>query len=263
MGGAIIKGYAKAPGARVSFHERSKENAVAITAETGAKNTDSLAELVRISDIIIIALKPDMFDDFLPELADSIKACGAEGASKIIVSVAAGISIAYLESKLGASAKIVRVMPNTPAMVGEGMSAISANAAVSGKELDAVTGIFKTLGRTARVDESLLDAVTGVSGSSPAYAYMYIQALAECGVRNGLDAESARLFAAQATLGAAKMVLENNDVSVEQLRVNVCSPGGATIEAVRVLEAEDFIKTVGKAADAAIARSKEMTRTAE
>jgi pyrroline-5-carboxylate reductase len=263
MGGAIIRGYAKTPGARVSFYEHYREKGDAVTAETGAKNADSLAELARISDIILIALKPNIFDDFLPELADALKARGTEANSKIVVSIAAGISIAYLESKLGANTKIVRVMPNTPAMVGEGMSALAANAAVSRKELDAVTVVFEVLGRVAIVEESFLDVITGISGSSPAYAYMYIQALTECGVRNGLSEESARLFAAQATLGAAKMVLENNDVSVEQLRINVCSPGGTTIEAVRSLEKEGFIETVGKAADAAISRSKEMTRTAE
>jgi pyrroline-5-carboxylate reductase len=260
MGGAIIKGYSKAQGAQVYFHEHFKDKAEAVARETGAISTDSLAEMVQASDIVLIALKPNMFDDFLPELKTSLEACGEAGKAKIVVSIAAGIGISYLESKLGAAVKIVRVMPNTPAMVGEGMSALAPNAAVTDEELDAVIAVFEALGRAVRVDEPLIDTVIGISGSSPAYAYMYIQALAECGLRHGLSEDAARLFAAQATLGAAKMVLENGDVSVEQLRINVCSPGGTTIEAVHVLEDEGFIEIVGKAMDAAIARSKELTR---
>jgi pyrroline-5-carboxylate reductase len=260
MGGAIIRGYAKTTSEAVYFHEHFEEKAREIAASTGAVPTESLAELVGLSDIVLIALKPNMFDDFLPELASAYRAVGAAARSKITVSVAAGVSIAWLEARLGTDAKIVRVMPNTPAMVGEGMTALAANAAVTDAEVREVTRVFESLGKAARVEERLLDAVTGISGSSPAYAYMYMQALAECGVRHGLTKDVARLFAAQATLGAAKMALENADTGIEQLRVNVCSPGGTTIEAVRVLEDEGFIEMVGRAMDAAIARSKEMTK---
>jgi pyrroline-5-carboxylate reductase len=260
MGGAIIRGYSKVAGARVVFHEHFEEKAREVARDTGAVSTDSLAELVALSDIVLIALKPNMFDDFLPELAASYRAVGEDVRGKITVSIAAGVSIAYLEKHLGANAKILRAMPNTPAMVGEGMTALAANAAVTEAEAREVKNVFESFGRAALVDEALIDAVIGVSGSSPAYAYMYMQALAERGVEHGLSEDDARLFAAQATLGAAKMVLENDGVSIEQLRVNVCSPGGTTIEAVRVLENEGFAGTVGKAVDAAIARSKEMTK---
>jgi pyrroline-5-carboxylate reductase len=215
---------------------------------------------VRQCDIVLIALKPNIFDDFMPELAAAYREVDGAFRRKITVSVAAGISIAYLERHLGADAKIVRAMPNTPAMVGEGMTALAANAAALDDDVREVISVFESFGKAALVGESLMDAVTGISGSSPAYAYMYMQGLIECGVRHGLSEKDARLFAAQATLGAAKMALANKDASVEQLRVNVCSPGGTTIEAVRVLEDEGFIKAIGKAMDAAIARSGEMRR---
>ncbi|MDR1068540.1 MAG: pyrroline-5-carboxylate reductase [Clostridiales Family XIII bacterium] len=259
MGGAIIRGYAKAAAEPVYFHEHFEEKARQIERETGAIPTDSLADMVSCADIILIALKPNMFDDFMPELAAALKN-NAGGADKIVVSIAAGISISYLEAALRTNAKILRAMPNTPAMVGAGMTALAASEAVTDDDFAAVKSVFESFGKAARTGENLMDAVTGVSGSSPAYAYMYMQALAECGARHGLDAGSARLFAAQATLGAAEMVLANTDVSIEQLRVNVCSPGGTTIEAVHVLEDEGFIETVGKAMDAAIAKSKTMTK---
>jgi pyrroline-5-carboxylate reductase len=259
MGGAIIRGYAKANAEAVYFHEHFEEKAREIARETGAIPTDSLADMVGQADVIVIALKPNMFDDFMPELAAALWA-NAGGADKITVSIAAGMSLSYLEAALGAGAKIVRAMPNTPAMAGAGMTALAASEAVTDDDFAAVKNVFEAFGKAARVDENLMDAVTGISGSSPAYAYMYMQALTECGVRHGLDAESARLFAAQATLGAAEMVLANDGVSVEQLRINVCSPGGTTIEAVHVLENENFIETVGKAMDAAITKSKAMTK---
>jgi pyrroline-5-carboxylate reductase len=173
--------------------------------------------------------------------------------------MAAGISIAYIEGFLGAGRKIVRIMPNTPAMVGESMTAVSRNANLGPEEFEGVMGIFRTIGMAAEVDESLMDAVVGVSGSSPAYVYMFIDALAKGAARRGMDELSARIFAAQATLGAAKMVIETG-IDPATLRQNVCSPGGTTIEAVETLQKNGFEDIVIKALDAAAEKSQKLSK---
>ena len=160
---------------------------------------------------------------------------------------------------LGSEAGVIRVMPNTPAMIGCGMAACSRNGQVSDAQYDVVMRIFSAIGKIVPVDEALMDAVIGISGSSPAYAYMYLQALISAGVRLGLSEADARVFAAQSAMGAAKMVLET-DESPEQLRINVCSPGGTTIEAVNVLEKTGFMDILEQAVDAAAEKSKRMTR---
>jgi pyrroline-5-carboxylate reductase len=219
---------------------------------------------------VIFAIKPQMFEEVIPRIAEICgAAAAAEGAccsaaadsgGKVFVSIAAGVGIDWLTRVLGEDAKIIRVMPNTPAMVGEGMSALARSGSVTDAEFDAVKGVFGAVGRVAEVSEDQLDAVTGISGSSPAYVYMYMQALIESGIRHGLDEKDARLMAAQSTLGAAKMVLENEDVSAEQLRINVCSPGGTTIEAVHVLEGEGFMDTIKRAVYACVEKSKRMRK---
>ena len=256
MGGAILKGYSKVTSSDIVIYDADQEKLSEAANETGAFATKDLTELVELADVILVALKPNIFDTVIPQIAEIANVAPA---SKVIVSIAAGISIKYLQRILGPESKVIRVMPNTPAMVGEGMAALSASDSVDVEELKEVTEIFKVLGKAERIDESLMDAVVGISGSSPAYAYMYIQALMECGIKNGMSPESARSFAAQATLGAAKMVLEN-DISPEQLRINVCSPGGTTIEAVNSLQENKFSETIETAMDAAITKSKEMTK---
>jgi pyrroline-5-carboxylate reductase len=284
------KGREGAPGedARVFVFDpdTSKTDALGKIPRIGVANDE--AELLDRSDAVIFAIKPQMFAEVIPRIAslcakagaarcadgtdDTDRADGTAGtdgtglaaktpgaaAGKVFVSIAAGVSLDWLLGALGDDAKIVRVMPNTPAMVGEGMSAIARSASVTDAELQAVAEVFGAVGRVAETPENLLDAVTGISGSSPAYAYMYIQALIESGVRHGLGEKEARIMAAQSTLGAAKMVLENEDVSVEQMRINVCSPGGTTIEAVRTLEKEGFMDAVKRAVYACVEKSKRM-----
>ncbi|MDR1815222.1 MAG: pyrroline-5-carboxylate reductase [Clostridiales Family XIII bacterium] len=291
MGGAIIKGYLAAGGGEVFVYDADAAKAAAV-AEAGtsadcrggilpsAKGDngstvavcENVAELVAAADVIVLAVKPNVMEAVLGD----VKA--ADPRAKVFVSIAAGISIGFIRGILGADAKVVRVMPNTPAMVGCGMSAlaVAAGGALSDAEKDAVFGLFSSIGEAVWVDEAQMDAVTGISGSSPAYAYMYMEGLIEAGVRHGLSREAATLLAAQSTLGAARMVLaaggrqdaaptgsadaQQGPVDVVQLRVNVCSPGGTTIEAVHVLEADGFLETIGKAVDACVAKSKLMTR---
>jgi len=260
MGGAIIKGYlaGENPDAVFVYDSDAEKTAALAGQGLSVKIAGSLAELVGVSEALVLCVKPDVMGDVLDELAALLKSGNDK---KMIISIAAGISISFMCDKLGSDTKIVRVMPNTPAMVGEGMSAMSAAESLSGADKTAAEKIFYAIGETVWVPEEQMDIVTGISGSSPAYAYLYIEGLVQAGMEGGLSKEAATIMAAQSTLGAAKMVLENmGEVEPRQLCINVCSPGGTTIEAVKVLEAEGFVETVSKAARASAAKSKQMTK---
>jgi pyrroline-5-carboxylate reductase len=256
MGGALIRGFAanKRADDEIIIFDLDKEKVAGCLKYGGVTAADSMAELILASDAVLIALKPNIFDKVVPEIA-----AVSNDDNKVYISIAAGVSIKWLQKVLGEGSRVIRVMPNTPAMVGEGMAAIARSSEVPDDVFADVVRIFESVGRACAVDEDKLDVITGISGSSPAYAYMYIQALIEQAMASGLDEEEAKGFAAQATLGAAKMVLDC-EISPEQLRINVCSPGGTTIEAVHVLEDEGFIDTVKKATAACIAKSKLMTK---
>lgn len=260
MGGAILAGYAASKvseGNRLLVCNLVKEHSQRAMERTGGRCEiiGSNTELVDMADVVVIGVKPQVIDGVLEEIADTFK----NNKDRILVSMAAGISIEHICSYLGEDAKIVRIMPNTPAMVGEAMTAVCRNGNVADGEFLEVKKIFDSIGSAEEVDEELIDCVIGVSGSSPAYTYMYIEALAKAAVANGMDAEKARVFAAQAVLGAAKMVLESED-SIEQLRINVCSPGGTTIEAVNKLFENGFMEKTMEGFQAAVDRSIEMTK---
>ena len=172
--------------------------------------------------------------------------------------MAAGVSIDFIENIIGKELVIIRIMPNTPAKVGEAMVAMCRNANVDDDSFGKAKRIFDSIGRAEEVEEDLIDCVIGVSGSSPAYTYMYIEALVAAAAENGMEPEKARIFAAQSVLGAAKMVLESPE-SLEQLRINVCSPNGTTIEAVEKLFENGFMDKVKEGFQAAVDRSVEMT----
>ena len=269
MGGAIMTGYAKSPasaGNEILLHDRLTEHNAAM-AETIAKSgysnqniriCNNNAELAEEADIIIIGVKPNIVDNVLAEIAKAAE-------DKIIVSMAAGVSLQQMANALssasdglGEKARLIRIMPNTPAKVGAAMIAICRNSNVSDDDFARAKSIFDSVGMAEEVTEDLIDCVIGISGSSPAYTYMYIEALVNAGVANGMDADKAKIFACQAVAGAAKMALESKD-SLEQLRINVCSPGGTTIEAVNKLFANGFMDDVTEAVQAAVDRSKEMT----
>lgn len=268
MGGAILKGYANSSasdGNEILIHNKLTEHN-SIMAEamslSGFANTkiricNDNKELAQQSDIIILGVKPNNVDDVLREIAPA--------AGKIIVSMAAGTSIASMEGFLnegvagsGDTAMIIRIMPNTPAQVGEAMTAMCRNANVSNEDFALAKTIFDSIGRAEEVSEDLIDCVIGVSGSSPAYTFMYLEALAKAAVSNGMAPDKARVFACQAVIGAAKLALQSKE-TLEQLRINVCSPGGTTIEAVKKLQANGFMDDVTEAFQAAVDRSKEMT----
>lgn len=197
--------------------------------KTSVNNSDAL-----LCDYIVLAVKPFILSKVLEEIKDkNIK-------GKVFVSIVAGISVEEIKSVLGSDAKIVRVMPNTPAQVGEGMTVIAKpDDAVSESELKTVIEIFEAVGKTEIMAESMINVVTGVSGSSPAYVYMMIEAMGDAGVTGGIPRDTAYKLAAQAVLGSAKMVLETGRHPAE-LKDMVCSPKGTTIEAVAELEKRGF-----------------------
>ncbi len=198
-------------------------------------NTGENAQAAAFGDAVILAIKPSIFEKALPALAKVLS-------GKLVISIAAGLTISFVRSLLPDS-RVVRLMPNTPALVGEGMTAISYEAPATKEDALLVETIFSAVGKCMQVPESLMDAVVAVSGSGPAYVYMLIDAMAAGGVVLGLTKKDALTLAAQTVLGAAKMVLETGTHPAE-LCDNVCSPGGTTIAAVEALEKGGFRATV-------------------
>ena len=257
MGTAIIKGYLTAhpeETKNIYAYDKDEEKRKILTESLGINGCGSLETLMEQIDTVVLAVKPGIFDAVLPEISEWYQP------HQIVVSIAAGISIGYIEKLMQKDGvKIVRVMPNTPAMVNEGMSALCKNKYISDQEFEPIVELFRSVGRAEIVEEKLIDAVIGVSGSSPAYTYMFIEALVDGAVANGMSKEQATVFAGQAVLGAAKMVLETG-IDPVTLRENVCSPGGTTIEAVKALQNNGFHDNVVEASNAAVKKSELMTK---
>lgn len=214
----------------------------------GYKVFDNLDDAL-CADIIFLTIKPQFYNDTLEKMS-AIK-------GKIIVTVAPGITIKKVSSYLDSSNKIIRTMPNTPLMVGEGMTVMSRSENVSDSEFDFVKGLFSKSGKVEVIKEELIDATIAVASSSPAYVYMLIETLADGGVCNGLSRDEAIKMAAQAVLGSAKMVLETG-IHPAKLKDMVCSPNGTTIRAVKELEDGNFRGTLLNAMDKCYKRAKEL-----
>ncbi len=199
----------------------------------------------------VLAVKP----------ADAEAGCRTVAASgcKRVVSIVAGVRIAQLEGWIGNRVPVLRAMPNTPAVLGAGASALSGGASVTENDFMWAESVLSALGVVARLPEYQLDAVTGLSGSGPAYVFLLAEALVEAGVQEGLDREVSRLLAVQTLLGSARLLVETGD-SPEALRALVTSPGGTTAAALRVLEAHGFRSAVLEAVAAAADRSRELAR---
>lgn len=219
----------------------------------GILTTHDNKEVSKFADILVIAVKPHIYPAVIEEVKDCVKD------SAIIVTIAAGITMSFMEKAFDRSVKVIRTMPNTPALVGEGMTAVCSNDKVSKEELEEVLSLLKSFGKAEVIEERLMDAIPAVSGSSPAYVYMFIEALADGAVRDGMPRVKAYNLAAQAVLGAAKMVLETG-IHPGILKDNVCSPGGTTIEAVYTLEKNNFRGTVMEAMKACTEKTKEMSK---
>lgn len=254
MGGAIMSGLVKTgvfQAENIIAYDVLQMALDKLQAEIGVRTTGSLETLTEEADIIVLAVKPQVLPGVLKQYGEKITK------AKLVISIAAGITMACLTDLLSAEHKIVRVMPNTPAMVGEGMSGICVNANVTAEETELVMQIFNSFGKAELIPEKLIDAVVGVSGSSPAYVYMFIEALADGAVLEGMPRPQAYKFAAQAVLGSAKMVLESGRHPGD-LKDMVCSPAGTTIEAVKVLEEKGFRASVIEAVHTASEKNRNM-----
>lgn len=207
-------------------------------------------EVVRVSDIVMLAVKPQV-------LADVLRGMGTGIGHRLVVSVAAGVPIGRLQEFLGSQTSIIRAMPNTPAMVGAGMTALAVGPGVGPEAVARVQQIFDAVGKVVVLEERLMDAVTGLSGSGPAYIFLAIEAMADGGVKMGLPRETASILAAQTVLGAARMVLESGQHPA-RLKDQVASPGGTTIAGLHRLEQGRLRAILMDAVEAATRRSQEL-----
>lgn len=209
------------------------------------------AEAATKAQILILAVKPQVMAEVLIGLR------GAVAEDHLLLSIAAGIRTGSIEGKFPYPARVIRVMPNTPALVLAGASAIAPGRHATDQDLETARQIFKTVGQVVQVEERLMDAVTGLSGSGPAYVFVVIEALVDAGVRMGLPRETATLLAAQTVLGAARMVLETGKHPAS-LKDMVASPGGTTVAGLHVLEQAGFRGTLTAAVEAATRRAQEL-----
>lgn len=257
MGGAIVggllsRGVADAGRIWVSDMEtdRLKELKDLYRVHT---STDNRA-IAKNADILILAVKPQVMGPVLKELSRAI------GRTKLVISIAAGIPLSFLEGNLGKGVRVIRTMPNTPALIGEGATALARGSHATERDLETARRIFDAVGKTVIVPESQMDAVTGLSGSGPAYGFIILEALSDGGVRMGLPRDTALLLAAQTMLGAAKLFL-SGDRHPGQLKDMVTSPGGTTIAGIQALEEGGLRAALIRAVEAATLRSQELGKT--
>ncbi|WP_313699918.1 pyrroline-5-carboxylate reductase [Pantoea sp.] len=252
IGGLVNSG--KITPSDIFVYDRKAETNQAMAEQYGINAAESADALAREVDILFGAVKPNVILKVLKELSGSLKK------EALVVSIAAGVTLDSLSSVLGYDRKLVRAMPNTPSLVSEGMTSVTPNVLVEQAEIDEVVAIFECFGKAAVVDEYLIHSVVGVSGSAPAYVFMFIEAMADAAVLGGMPRAQAYQFAAQAVKGAAQMVLTTGKHPAE-LKDMVCSPGGTTIEAVKVLEEKGMRSAVMEAMQQCMAKSEKLSRS--
>ncbi|MEW6447910.1 MAG: pyrroline-5-carboxylate reductase [Bacillota bacterium] len=256
MGGALAAGLAKSgliPETALSVSDVSAERLRHLEETLGIRTFQENKPLVNEADIVILAVKPDIIAPVMEEIGPVLRP------EQTVISIAAGVPISFIEKYIRLPVPVVRVMPNTPCLVGEGASAYVLGSYAGPRDAARVEAVFTSVGRTVAVKESLLDTVTGLSGSGPAYVYMVIEALADGGVRMGLPRDTALLLAAQTVLGAAKMVLTTGEHPA-QLKDRVTTPGGTTAAGLFVLECRGVRAALIEAVSAASERSKELSK---
>jgi pyrroline-5-carboxylate reductase len=254
MGEALIKGLLGAnlvPAGSIHATDVRLDRLKQLDRQYGIQVSSDNAELVRRSDIVILAVKPQIMDAVLKEIAPAVTR------KKLLISIAAGVSTAKIRAVLHKDARLIRVMPNTPALVLEGVTAIAKADGLEPDDLDTAGEIFSAVGRVVVLDEALMDAVTGLSGSGPAYVAVVIESLADGGVRMGLDRITAMTLATQTVLGAAKLLLETG-LHPGALKDMVSSPGGTSIAGIAALEEGGIRTTFIKAVERATERSREL-----
>ncbi|NJP39580.1 pyrroline-5-carboxylate reductase [Oscillospiraceae bacterium HV4-5-C5C] len=251
MAQALIRGVISAgllQPQQIVVSNRSQEKLNALAADSGIIAAGSNPEVVRQADRLVLAVKPQVAEAVMREIGPL---CRPE---QVLISIVTGLSLQRLAELTSPTQSAVRVMPNTPALCGAGMSAVTPNAATGPQQLSDVLELFQACGAAEVVSEQLMDVVTGVSGSSPAYVFMFIEAMADAAVRGGMPRAQAYRFCAQAVRGAACMVLETGE-HPGKLKDQVCSPGGTTIEAVTSLEHSGFRSSVMEAVAACIRKA--------
>ncbi|KAH9600480.1 Pyrroline-5-carboxylate reductase [Trypanosoma melophagium] len=255
LGGLIRSG--KYAGDSITVYNRTEATVKRLCSQYGVRAGESASHVASNAKIVLVGVKPYTVCTVLESIRDALKE------DTIIVSVAAAITIAAMEKAVGRPCKIIRTMPNVPARVGAGITSITPNSCVTPEETASVVKMFNTVGKTVEVAESQIHAVVGVAGSSPAYVFMFMEAMADAAVHGGLPRTQAYELAAQAVLGSAKLLQQqqeekNDQASPAQLKDVVCSPGGTTIEAVRSLEKGGLRTTVIEAMIACMEKSKEL-----
>ncbi len=254
MGEALAKGLLRAgkvlPDALTCTDARA-ERREDIHKRYGVQVTGDNRAAAAQADIVVLAVKPQVIDHLLDEIAPAVDA------KKLVISIAAGVPIAALARKLGAGVRIVRTMPNTPALVGAGATALARGPHATDADLEQALSLFEAVGVAVVVEEQHLDAVTGLSGSGPAFVFMAIEALADGGVKVGLARPVAMALAAQAVMGSAKLVLETGE-HPGRLKDQVTSPGGTSIAGVHALEQHGFRAALIAAVEEATRRSREL-----
>lgn len=217
----------------------------------GIHTTADNRAVAAFADILVLSVKPQMMSEVIGQIKEAVSP------DTVIVSIAAGKTIAWLENEFDKAVKLVRAMPNTPALVGEGISGLCRNGNITDEDMLNCMKLMESFGLAEEVPESLMDAIVSVSASSPAYVFMFIEAMADGAVAAGMPRNQAYRFAAQSVLGSARMVLETGKHPGE-LKDMVCSPGGTTIEAVKVLEEKGLRGAVLAAMEACVNKSKNM-----
>jgi pyrroline-5-carboxylate reductase len=221
----------------------------------GIFTTDDNAEVARRSDLVVLAVKPQVIGEVAATFADAL------APDALVVSVAAGVPLRALEALFPRARRFVRAMPNTPALVLAGATGLAASSGANEADVAAATALFEAVGRVVRVEEPLLDAVTGLSGSGPAYVMLVIEALAEGGVKAGLDRATALSLATEVVYGSAKLLVETGD-DPARLRAMVTSPNGTTLAGLRALESKGLVAALVAAVESATERSRELGREA-
>ena len=254
MGGILVQAFLRSglfPPQHVAATVAHEARAASLTKQFGIPvTTDNLAA-AQAADILLLGVKPQQLHDVVSNIAPALNP------GKLLISFAASVKTSAIEEAAGCDLAVIRAMPNTPAMLGAGMTAICRGKFVTDQQLALAEQIFATVGRTVIVDEKHMDAVTGLSGSGPAFLYIIIEALAEAGVNVGLPRDTATLLAAQTTYGAARMVLETGSHPA-LLKDEVTTPAGCTVDGILELEEGGLRVTLIKAVKRATARAREL-----
>ncbi len=236
----------------IIFCDASESRMQQVTEETKVMHTETNAECANNAKYLVIAVKPQFYPQVIKNIVNIVTK------DHVIISIAPGITIQHLVDQLGFDSRIVRAMPNTPALLGAGMTGICYDASLfSFDEKDVIEKFFSSFGRVKVISENLMSAVTCASGSSPAYVYMFIEAMADSVVKYGIPRQTAYEMVAQTVMGSAKMVLETGEHPAK-LKDNVCSPAGTTIAGVAALEEYGFRNSIIKATDACFKKAENM-----